>query len=256
MVVAPHLANPLSPQKPMKFASRTQLQTLLFFVLALGVLAVSGNGLGQEPGATAANPKKILFLGNSITLHGPKKDIGWAGHWGMAASAEDKDFVHLVAKALTGKDGRSPEILVKNIASFEREFAKYDPAVELKDATTFNADLIVVAIGENVPALGTEEAKAGFSDRLVRLLKSVTADRKPRIIVRSCFWANAAKDESLKRACREIGGRFLDISALGKEEANYARSERKIEHKGVANHPGDRGMRAIADAIVGAVRLP
>ncbi|MEI6540199.1 MAG: hypothetical protein WCO86_11845, partial [Planctomycetota bacterium] len=39
---------------------------------------------------------RILVLGNSLTLHGPKAEIGWAGNWGMAASAQDKDYVHLL----------------------------------------------------------------------------------------------------------------------------------------------------------------
>ena len=33
--------------------------------------------------------KRILFLGNSITLHGVLESIGCHGRWGMAASAPD-----------------------------------------------------------------------------------------------------------------------------------------------------------------------
>ncbi len=32
---------------------------------------------------------KVLFLGNSVTFHSPKPDIGRTGNWGMAVSAED-----------------------------------------------------------------------------------------------------------------------------------------------------------------------
>ena len=45
----------------------------------------------------------------------------------------------------------------------------------------------------------------------------------------------------------------VDISALSKDESHYARSERPYKHAGVANHPGDKGMAAIADAIVKAL---
>ena len=202
----------------------------------------------------AADVQKILFLGNSITLHGPNKGIGWDGNWGMAASSADKDYVHLVAKALSKKDGSAPETMVRNIATFERQYGTFDAAALVRETSAFNADLIVVAIGENVPALTNAACRAEFAAKTAALLKGIKGANQPLVLVRSCFWANAPKDEALKKACQEIGGTYLDIGHLGKEQKNMARSEREFKHQGVANHPGDRGMRAIADAIVGAVR--
>jgi hypothetical protein len=205
------------------------------------------------PEMKAADIRRILFLGNSITLHGPKADIGWTGNWGMAASSEDKDYVHLVARALERHTGAAPRIMVRNIADFERGYAAYDVDGQMKDLFAFDADLVVLAIGENVPALGSEEEKARFRAGVTKILRGVLARRRPMVVVRSCFWADAAKDQALRQACGEAGALFVDAGPLGREPANVARSERSFQHDGVAAHPGDRGMKAIADAIVQAV---
>lgn len=202
----------------------------------------------------AAEARKVLFLGNSITLHGPKSDIGWTGNWGMAASAEDKDYVHLVLSSLSGAKRSPSEVMVRNVATFEREYATYDVDKEFKDAREFKADLVILAIGENVPALDSEEAKLKFRDAVTKILRGLKVSSSPTIIVRSCFWPDPAKDTMLKQACAAVGGIFVDIGGLAKDEANYGRSERKFEHTGVAAHPGDRGMKAIADAILKAIR--
>ncbi len=60
-------------------------------------------------------------------------------------------------------------------------------------------------------------------------------------------------DEVLRQACQEAGTILVDAGPLGREPANAARSERSFTHDGVAGHPGDRGMKAIAEAIVEAV---
>jgi hypothetical protein len=207
----------------------------------------------SEPEVRPSAIRRILFLGNSITLHGPKADIGWTGNWGMAASSEDKDYVHLVTGALAQHTGSRPQIMVGNIADFERNCATYDVDLKLKDAFAFDPDLVILAIGENVPALETEDAKAQFKAGVMSILRCVLARRRPMVVVRSCFWANAAKDEALSQACNEAGGIFVDAGPLGQDAANRAHSERSFTHAGVAGHPGDKGMKALADAIVQAV---
>ncbi len=197
---------------------------------------------------------RVLFLGNSITLHGPAPKIGWTGNWGMAASAVEKDYVHLLTAQIAKTAGGMPAVKVKNIADFERNLDAYNLAEGLKDELEFQADLVIVAIGENSAALTTDEAKLRFSTSFAKLFAELKRHGNPTLIVRSQFWADSAKDERMKQACLDAGGVFVEISQLGADEANFARSERKFEHAGVAGHPGDKGMQALADELWKAIQ--
>lgn len=196
---------------------------------------------------------KVLFLGNSITLHGPAPKIGWEGNWGMAASSRERDYVHLLLSRIAKAAGGEPKASIKNIADFERQLGGLNVKHGLKDELAFEADLIVIAIGENVAALETDEAKANFKAAFTSLLSELKEHGKPTIFVRSTFWADPVKDLILKSVCEEAGGIFVDNSNLSSNDSNFARSERKFEHDGVAAHPGDRGMKAIADALWQAI---
>ena len=66
-------------------------------------------------------PVRVLILGNSITRHGPKADIGWSGDWGMAASAKEKDYVHLLY-AMLKESGREVYMRIRQSAYWERHF--------------------------------------------------------------------------------------------------------------------------------------
>jgi thiamine pyrophosphate-dependent acetolactate synthase large subunit-like protein len=101
--------------------------------------------------------------------------------------------------------------------------------------------------------LKTPEEKAKLQEAVTKLLTTLKGDRKPVILVRSGFWANAAKDEALRGASDAVGGTFADIGALAKDKSLYGRAEREFKHDGVANHPGDKGMAAIADALMKAL---
>ena len=197
---------------------------------------------------------RILFLGNSITLHGPKPDIGWNGNWGMAASSEQLDYVHLIAANIAEATQSKPSILVRNIADFERDHETFDIEKTLTKEITFKPDIVIIAIGENVPELTTDDAKTKYATAFQQLLKTFQRQGQTAIFVRSSFWLNAAKDGIMRRASVDAGASFIDIGQLGQIEANFARSEKKFDHAGVAAHPGDKGMRAIADAILTAIQ--
>lgn len=197
---------------------------------------------------------KILFLGNSITLHGPAPQIGWTGNWGMAASAREKDYVHLLVDHVSKATNGTPKIMVRNIADFERNLLDFSVRESLKDELAFEADVIIVAIGENAAVPKTDEARKAFATAVANLLAQLKQQGHPTILVRSQFWPEQEKDQILKNACTEAGGVFVDINKLGRDPANAARSERQFDHDGVAGHPGDKGMAAIAEELWRAIK--
>lgn len=198
---------------------------------------------------------KVLILGNSITKHPGLEGSGWElKGCGMAASAPEKDFVHLLLRRFTNAaDGRAPEAMVENFADFEREHASRSFAGDMAKCAAFRPDVVILAIGENVPPLKTDEARNTFYKEMTTLLTVLRRDSHPAVFVRSCFWEDKVKDDVLRRVCEEAGGTFISLAGVDKNEANFAHSERAFSNVDVGKHPGDPGMKAIADAIWSAV---
>ncbi len=233
-------------------------QTALFLLItAMGSMTVQGQGakveaklnVGVDLKVGSLSVNRILFLGNSITLHGPAANIGWTGNWGMAASSEEKDFVHLLTEQVAQAAGGKPKIMVRNIADFERGLASFDIQERLKEELAFHPDVVVLAIGENCATPDNDEAKRAFSTALDNLLDAIERNGKPKVFVRSQFWAESTKDGLLKAATLKHQHIWVDLNG-SIDESCYARSERKIDHAGVAGHPGDKGMQVIADTIM------
>ena len=57
----------------------------------------------------------------------------------------------------------------------------------MEELFAFDADLVVLAIGENVPPLESEDARSQFKAGVLKILRCALARRHPLVVVRSCF---------------------------------------------------------------------
>lgn len=193
---------------------------------------------------------KVLFLGNSITLHGSLPKIGWTNVWGMAASERDKDYVHLVTRAIEAKTGRAAEVKVRNLAAFERNYRTWDVAKEMPDLKAFAPDYLIVALGENVPNLATLDDARDYQSAFARLIgRFMNVPKRPRAVIRGVFWRNPVKDEQMRRAAQEVDVPFVRTDFA---DEPGMKATGLFEHPGVQNHPSDKGMAETAARIVAA----
>lgn len=192
---------------------------------------------------------KVLIYGNSILLHRPLPTIGWTNCWGMAASSREKDFAHLLLKDMAAKKGSKPDYRMRGLYWFETDFANFKIKEELGMDIAYKPDYVVIAIGENVKNLKSEAEQKLYRQRLVELAEAFKANgNAPRIVFRSPFWENPLKARLTREAAEQTGSLYVDAGYIGKDKSNLAIG--LFAHTGVANHPGDKGMRALADLIL------
>ena len=188
--------------------------------------------------------KRIMFVGNSITLHGVLPEIGW--HWahGMAASSKEKDYVHLVEQEVL-KKAPDAAFCICQVANWEREYKNGQSVHPLYSAARdFGADIIVIRCVENCPKDGL--APETFKSELDALIRYLDKEGKASVIITTGFWHHPL-DASLCQYAEENGLPCITLGDLGEDDAMKALG--LFAHDGVANHPGDLGMKRIAERI-------
>lgn len=207
------------------------------------------NQLKETEYVTFENPQgmgvRVMFVGNSITLHGVAHDIGWHHRWGMAASAKDKDYVHrLMSKIDMVKEDAA--YCICQVASWERGYMggteKMYPFFE--SARAFHADIIVLRFIENCPMDGFDAEI--FQSELGKLLAYLNPAGTEKTIITTGFWRHCG-DEAIRRFAQVHGIPLAELGDLGEKDEMKAIG--LFEHEGVANHPGDLGMQYIAGRI-------
>ena len=193
---------------------------------------------------------RVLFVGNSITRHGVKPEIGWHGDWGMAASAEDKDYVHRVVAGRTARFGPVSYCVAQG-AAWERGFWEDEALLNASfaPARDFDADLVIIRIGENIPR--DKAAALPVGEHYARMVKFFAKNPNAAIIATDNFWRIELLDNAFRDAAAENGWIFVQLHDLETLEGTMALG--LFEHNGVARHPGDYGMQCIADRILAAV---
>jgi len=191
-----------------------------------------------------AKGKRVLFLGNSITLHGIRPQIGWYGEWGMAASAEEKDYVH-VAERIILAQYPDTAFCICQAAEWEVNYRNgSDKHAVYQAARDFEPDIIVMRIIENCKKDGFDGA--AFRRELDSLLSFLDRSGNARVVLTTGFWRHPGNEDILLYA-RERGLPCLELSDLG--EMDEMKALGQFEHRGVANHPSDLGMQTIAERI-------
>lgn len=190
---------------------------------------------------------KVLIVGNSITRHSPAPEIGWENDCGMAASAAEKDYVHVLFTKLN--EHRPHRFLVLQAADFERSF-EYEQSLrgEMELVKAYSPDIIVGRLSENVFA---KDCAGGAWQNVYGQLLSDCGREETRYILTTAFWRSEEVDGQTRALASERGWKLVELGDLGDDPAMLAGD--KFWHSGVAVHPGDEGMHAIADRLYKAV---
>ncbi|WP_245565096.1 SGNH/GDSL hydrolase family protein [Spirosoma spitsbergense] len=192
--------------------------------------------------------RRLLVIGNSIMFHGPATELGWTNSNGMAASALDKDFVHLLMARLQTINPATT-LRLQAGTGLELNFGKPTYVMDEFDepVQTFKPDLIVIRIGENVsdgdvPLRNLEGQFRQFIDRIIQL----SGGQPVRIVTTTSVWNKPQTDAVIRKIIAEKGMTLVDLSSMV-DQGQYFASQ--YANGGVAAHPNDAGMQRITDLI-------
>lgn len=192
-----------------------------------------------------ANPAlRLAFVGNSMTLHGEKKEIGWHHNFGMAASSKENDYVHLVIHEMQRNLGPIKSCIC-NAAGWEKEYkAGSSVLFKYQQVRDFHPNILIMRLIENCSKT-MFDGQAFF--REYNTLVNYLADSCTKIILTTGFWKHPG-DELIIKVARQNHWPCIYLGDLGEQDEMKAIG--LFEHAGVANHPGDLGMKMIAERIL------
>lgn len=191
---------------------------------------------------------RILFVGNSITRHGPKPDIGWELDCGMAASSPERDYVHVFAAGYS-KIHPGAVYGILQVADFERGFYDFDIEKSYAEAINWKPNIVFMFFGANVSGEYDrsvennrgESPKVRFGDRYDALRQCLDSGDTKFYHVEGYYLRPVLTTER-RAVCEKHGDRWISLAGINDDAATH----------GLYNHPNDLGMRMIAERLLEA----
>ncbi len=192
---------------------------------------------------------RVLFAGNSITYHAINEDIGWTNEWGMAASAKEKDYVHLLMEEIK-KENPDAVFCVSQVSRWENAYKNPSDIYPIYEASrNFDADIIIARFVEN--CAGKEFDEEIFEKEFEAFLRYLSLSGKAKYVITTGFWKHPG-DEAIKRVAKKLDSPCVYLGDLGEMDEMKAIS--LFRHEGVQAHPGDKGMENIASRIFDEIK--
>ena len=206
---------------------------------------------------------KILFIGNSITLHPAAGALGWYGNWGMAATCAENDYVHRLMD-LVYKKYSEVEYRIVNAWDFEKNFYDLTRISEdkYKEYVEFDADIIISSIGANINNAANEN-DSGFiteyeltEENYKNIVNYFNPYNDALIVPCITTLTKTVVRNTIRKCAQTEGWECVDWSDLtddiytGKPYKSAAVFSDSV-NSGVLAHPGDYGMKIMAERLYG-----
>ena len=188
---------------------------------------------------------RLLIVGNSISKHAPKPSIGWNRDCGMAASSEDRDFVHLLVAKIEEKYDKNVSWGIAQAAQYARTFTENGPECDYSLARDFGANVILMFFGANVPHEydSASEHKKTFGEAYRDMRNYLSSDSGASVFHSMGFYKRPVLEAEKRTVAEQYGDVYIDITDI----------QDAPEAHGLFNHPSDIGMQMLADRFFDAL---
>jgi hypothetical protein len=188
--------------------------------------------------------KRQLVMGGPLTI-APPTEKGFAGGFGFMATEKEKDYVHRLKRYIDKCVPDGSVYITSSQFWEENHFSEIDWKKQYADAADFNADVILLQLGDYLPK--DKYNKENFLKSISMLIDFLSAKKSAHIVLICPYISGHIKDDiqffahEKHYSCIYLGG-FLPSPELEKEDLHRKEPEKL--------YPKDEGHQLIASAIL------